>query len=66
VPRAAVRTYGRRPLSTRRAGERFAGADADERIPQMEREFAALGRSASTRTAAINDLAGDGDVPSSS
>jgi NAD(P)-dependent dehydrogenase (short-subunit alcohol dehydrogenase family) len=66
VPRAAVLTYWLRTLITSRAGERIAGADADERIPQMEREFAALGRSASTRTAAINDLAGDGDVPSSS
>jgi NAD(P)-dependent dehydrogenase (short-subunit alcohol dehydrogenase family) len=66
VPKAAVLTYWLRTLITSRAGERIAGADADERIPQMEREFAALGRSASTRTAAINDLAGDGDVPSSS
>ena len=65
VPRAAVLTYWLRTLITSRAGERIAGADADERIPQMEREFAALGRSASTRTAAINDLAGD-DVRSSS
>lgn len=65
VPKAAVLTYWLRTLITSRAGERIAGADADERIPQMEREFAALGRSASTRTAAINDLAGD-DVRSSS
>ena len=66
VPKAAVLTYWLRTLITSGAGERIAGADADERIPQMEREFAALGRSASTRTAAINDLAGDSDVPSSS
>ena len=66
VPKAAVLTYWLRTLITSRAGERIADADADERIPQMEREFAALGRSASTRTAAINDLAGDSDVPSSS
>jgi NAD(P)-dependent dehydrogenase (short-subunit alcohol dehydrogenase family) len=65
VPKAAVLPYWLRTLITSRAGERIAGADADERIPQMEREFAALGRSASTRTAAINDLAGD-DVRSSS
>jgi NAD(P)-dependent dehydrogenase (short-subunit alcohol dehydrogenase family) len=66
VPKAAVLTYWLRTLITSGAGERIAGADADERIPQMEREFAALGRSASTRTAAINDLAGDSDVPSPS
>jgi NAD(P)-dependent dehydrogenase (short-subunit alcohol dehydrogenase family) len=66
VPKAAVLTYWLRTLITSGAAERIAGADAGERIPQMEREFAALGRSASTRTAAINDLAGDGDVPSSS
>lgn len=65
VPKAAVLTYWLRTLITSRAGERIAGADADERIPQMEREFAALGRSASTRTAAINDLAGDDVRPSS-
>ena len=34
-------------------------ADADERIPRMEREIAALGRPASARTAAINDLSED-------
>jgi NAD(P)-dependent dehydrogenase (short-subunit alcohol dehydrogenase family) len=62
VPKAAALTYWLRTLITSGAGERMAGADADERIPQMEREFAALGRSASPRTAAINDLATDGDA----
>ena len=47
VPKAAALTYWLRTLITSGAGERMAGADADERIPQMEREFAALGRSAS-------------------
>jgi NAD(P)-dependent dehydrogenase (short-subunit alcohol dehydrogenase family) len=56
VPRTAVLTYWLRTLITSAAGERVASADANERIPQMEREFAALGRSASARTAAINDL----------
>jgi len=60
--KAAALIYWLRTLITSGAGERMAGADADERIPQMEREFAALGRSASPRTAAINDLATDGDA----
>ena len=55
-------TYWLRTLITSGAGERMAGGDADERIPQMEREFAALGRPASARTAAISDLSKDGDA----
>jgi NAD(P)-dependent dehydrogenase (short-subunit alcohol dehydrogenase family) len=60
VPKAAALTYWLRTLITSGPGERISGAGAGERIPQMERDFAALGRSASARTAAINDLSGDG------
>ena len=62
VPRAAVLAYWLRTLITSGAGERVAGGDADERIPRLEREIAALGRPASARTAAISDLSKDGDA----
>ncbi len=62
VPRAAVLAYWLRTLITSGAGERTAGGDADERIPRLEREIAALGRPASARTAAISDLSEDGDA----
>jgi hypothetical protein len=62
VPRAAALTYWLRTLITSGAGERVAAGDADERIPRLEREIAALGRPASARTAAISDLSEDGDA----
>jgi NAD(P)-dependent dehydrogenase (short-subunit alcohol dehydrogenase family) len=58
VPKTAALTYWLRTLITSAAGERMASTDAAQRIPQMERDIATLGRSASPRTAAINDLAG--------
>jgi NAD(P)-dependent dehydrogenase (short-subunit alcohol dehydrogenase family) len=57
VPRTAALTYWLRTLITSAAGERLAAADAAERIPRLERDLAALGRPASARTTAINDLA---------
>jgi len=62
VPPTAALTYWLRTLITSGVGERLAGAGAAERIPRMEREIAALGRPASARTAAINELTTDGDA----
>jgi NAD(P)-dependent dehydrogenase (short-subunit alcohol dehydrogenase family) len=62
VPRTAALTYWLRTLITSSAGERMAAADAAERIPRLEREVAALGRPASARTAAINDLGGKSEA----
>lgn len=62
VPRAAVLTYWLRTLITSGLAERVLLAGSAERIPQIEREIAALGRSASVRTATINDLGGDVDA----
>jgi len=62
IPRAAAITYWLRTLITSAAGERIAAADAAERVPRMEREVAALGRSSSDRTAAINDLGAGGEA----
>ncbi|MCB0876156.1 MAG: SDR family oxidoreductase [Solirubrobacterales bacterium] len=62
VPRTAVLTYWLRTLITSAAGERITGAESAVRVPQMEREIAALGRSGSERTSAINELADASDV----
>lgn len=62
VPRAAALIYWLRTLITSGLGERVLAAGSAERIPQIEREIAALGRSASVRTATINDLGGEVDA----
>ncbi len=65
VPRAAALAYWLRSLITSGAGERITAADAAERVPQVEREIAALGRSGSARTTAINDLSAESDAAES-
>ncbi len=62
VPRAAALTYWLRSLITSAAGERIAAAESAVRVPQMERDLAALGRSGSERTTAINHLGSEGDL----
>ncbi len=61
VPRAAALAYWLRSLITSGAGERVSSAEAAATVPRMEGEIAALGRSSSERTTAINEL-GDGDA----
>jgi len=61
IPRAAALTYWLRTLITSSIGERLTARDAATNVPQMERDVAALGRSSSARTAAINDLDGTVD-----
>ncbi len=58
VPKAAAMTYWLRSLITSGPGERVASADAAQNVPRMESEIAALGRSTSPRTSAINELVG--------
>lgn len=63
VPRAIALLYWLRSVLGSGLGERAMAADAAEMVPEMERELAALGRSSSERTVAINDLparVGDG------
>jgi NAD(P)-dependent dehydrogenase (short-subunit alcohol dehydrogenase family) len=63
VPRAAALTYWLRSLITSGAGERVSSSDAAETVPRMETEIAALGRSGSPRTTAINEIGSkEGDV----
>ena len=54
-----------RTLITSGAGERLTAADSAERVPQMEREIAELGRVGSERTTAINDLSRESDAAES-
>lgn len=56
VPRSAALIYWLRSLITSDAGERLMGREAAQQVPAMEREVAALGRSAGVHAAAINDL----------
>jgi len=56
VPRAAAIIYWLRSLIMGTPGEKLASAEAATMVPRMERELAALGRTSSLRTAAINDL----------
>lgn len=65
VPRAAALAYWLRTLITSGAGERLTAADSAERVPQMEREIAQLGRVGSERTTAINDLSRESDAAES-
>ncbi len=65
VPRAAALAYWLRTLITSGAGERLTAADSAERVPQMEREIAELGRVGSERTTAINDLSRESDAAES-
>jgi NAD(P)-dependent dehydrogenase (short-subunit alcohol dehydrogenase family) len=49
VPRAAALAYWLRSLITSGAGERVSASSAEEIVPQMEAEVAALGRSTAAR-----------------
>ena len=60
VPRSIALLYWLRSLLGSGIGERAMAADAAEMVPEMERELAALGRSSSERTVAINDLPSSG------
>lgn len=61
VPRSAALTYWLRSLITSGPGERLTAREAATTVPAMEREVAALGRSAGVHAAAINDLDRDRD-----
>ena len=56
VPRAAQIIYWIRSLIMGGVGERLTASESATMVPRMERELAALGRTSSQRTAAINDL----------
>jgi NAD(P)-dependent dehydrogenase (short-subunit alcohol dehydrogenase family) len=58
VPRGVSVLYWLRSLITSGPGERAMTRDAAESVPAMERDVAALGRSASERTSAINSMKG--------
>jgi len=55
IPRSARLVYWFRNVLNSFAGERALGGDAEELVPMMDAEVAALGRSMSARTAAINE-----------
>lgn len=63
VPRSAALIYWMRSLLNTRPVERANEKIAAEAVPMMEREVAALGRSGSARTTAINSLHGRQDPP---
>lgn len=63
VPRSAALIYWMRSLLNTRPVERANEKLVAEAVPTMEREVAALGRPASTRTTAINRLQGRQDPP---
>jgi len=60
IPRGVALIYWLRSVIGSSLGERATAAEAAEMVPRMEREIEALGRTASQRTAAINDLGSAG------
>lgn len=56
VPRTAGLLYWARSLVTSAPGAKAVGWQAKKIVPQMEAEIEALGRSASARTTAINEI----------
>lgn len=65
VPRSAALIYWLRSLITSDAGERLMAREAARTVPAMEHEVAALGRSAGSHAAAINDLEGERETSAS-
>lgn len=56
VPRAAGALYWLRAVVTSGPGAKLVGTQAKKIVPQMEAEIEALGRPASARTTAINEI----------